>query len=126
MDVHVDFDHVHGVRRLRLRATTLEGPAARRAAEAVERAARHPEALIVDLGPLRHADSGLWIGIVRAGMALRDAGTDLKLCGGSADAQRLLFSLELHRAFDVLPHAYACAARVAREHDASVSCRVAS
>lgn len=122
----VEFDHVHGVRRLRLRATTLEGPAARRAAEAIEGAARRPEALIVDLGPLRHADSGLWIGIVRAGRALRDAGADLKLCGGSVDGQRLLFSLELHRLFDVLPHARACAVRVAQERDASASCSVAS
>lgn len=124
--MEVAFDNVDGVRRLRLRATTLEGTAARAAAEAIEWAARRPEALILDLGPLRHADSGLWIGVVRAGLALRDAGADLKICGGHAQGQRLLFSLELHRMFDVLPHARACAARVVRERDASASRSVAS
>lgn len=116
-------DIVGGVTRLRLCAATVEGGVARRAAAALEAVAATDEAVIVDLGGLVHADSGLWIGIVRAGLALRARGGDLKLCGGAPEGVALAYALELHRVFDLYPDARVAADRFARERGARAAGR---
>lgn len=88
-------------RIVRLRATHLEGRRGRRARAQLEAMTTDASVVVVDLGPLVHADSSLWIGIVHAAQDLRQRGGDLRVCGGTAEARALFLHLALHRTVDL-------------------------